>query len=87
MLDLFRDFEGDLRIVVGSEEDDIRLILKQYNAIFVTYELNPGNYTIEDLQKTVFPLGDHEGTIQIEKNDLNKKTTLILTRFGSAFGT
>ena len=27
----FRDFESYLRIVVGLDEDDIRLILKQYN--------------------------------------------------------
>ena len=82
----FRDFESYLRIVVGLEEDDIRLILKQYNANFVTYELDPGNYTIEDLQKAVYPLGDHEGTLQIKYDDLNKKTKLILTRFGSTFG-
>ena len=36
---LFRDFESYLRIVVGLDEDDIRLTLKQYNANFVTYEL------------------------------------------------
>ena len=43
----FRDFESHLRIVVGLDEDDMRLILKQNN--FVTYELDPSNYTIEDL--------------------------------------
>ena len=82
-----RDFESYLRIVVGLEEDNIRLILKQYNEKFITYELDPGNYTIEDLQKAVYPLGDHEGTLQIEYDDLNKKVKLILTRFGDTFGT
>ena len=38
----FRDFESYLRIMVGLGEDDILLILKQYNANFVTYELDPG---------------------------------------------
>ena len=38
----FRDFESYLRIVVDLDEDDIQLILKQYNANFVTYELDPG---------------------------------------------
>ena len=42
----FRDFESYLRIVVGFDEDDIQLILKQYNSKFVTYELLPGIYTI-----------------------------------------
>ena len=83
----FRDFESYLRIFVGLEEDNIQLILKQYNEKFVTYELDPGNYTIEDLKKAVYPLGDHEGTLQIENDDLNKKVRLILTRFGSTFGT
>ena len=83
----FRDFESYLRIFVGLEEDNIRLILKQYNEKFVTYELDPGNYTIVDLKKAVYPLGDHEGTLQIEYDDLNKKVKLILTRFGETFGT
>ena len=83
----YRDFETYLRIVVGLEEDNIRLILKQYNEKFITYELDPGNYTIEDLKKAVYPLGDHEGTLQIEYDDLDKKTKLILTRFGDTFGT
>ena len=83
----FRDFESYLRIFVDLEEDNIQLILKQYNEKFVTYELDPGNYTIEDLKKAVHPLGDHEGTLQIEYDDLNKKVRLILTRFGITFGT
>ena len=83
----FRDFESYLRIVVGFEEKDDQLILKQYNEKFITYELDPGNYTIEDLKKAVYPLGDHKGTLQIEYNDLNKKVRLILTRFGETFGT
>ena len=83
----FREFESFLGIVVGLEEDDIRLILKQYNAHFVTFELHPGNYTFEDLQEAVYPLGDHEGTLQIEYDHLNKKTKLNLKRFGSTFGT
>ena len=83
----FRDFESYLRIVVGLDEDDIQFILKQYTANFVTYDSDSVNYTIEDLQKAVYPLGDHEGTLQIEYNDLNKKTKLVLPRFGSTFGT
>ena len=78
----FRDFESYLRIVVGLEEDNIRLILKQYIEKFITYELDPGNYAIEDPKKAVYPLGDHEGILQIEYDDLDKKVKLILTRFG-----
>ena len=83
----FRHFECYLRIVIGLEEDNIQLILKQYNEKFFTYELDPGNYTIEDIQKAVYPPGDHEGTLQIEYDDSNKKVKLILTRFDGTFGT
>ena len=83
----FRVFESYLRVAVGLEEDNIQLILKQYNEKFITYELDPGNYTIEDLKKAVYPFGDHEGTLQIEYDDLNKKVKLILFRFGDTFGT
>ena len=62
----FRDFEICLRIVIGLEEDNIRLILKQYNEKFGTYELEPGKYGIEDIQKSVHPLGGHERTLKIE---------------------
>ena len=62
----FRDFERYPKIVVGLDEDGIQLILKQYNAVFVTYELDPGICTIEDLQEVIYPLGDHEGTLQFE---------------------
>ena len=78
----FRDFESYLRIHVGLDEDNIRLILKQYNEKFVTYELEPGYYTIEDLQRAVYPLYNHEGTLQIEYDDINKKVKLILDCFG-----
>ena len=83
----FRDFESYLRIAIGLEEDNIQLILKQYNEKFVSYELDPGNYTIEDIQKAVYSPGDHEGTLKIEIDDLNKKVKLILTRFSSTSGT
>ena len=83
----FRDFESYLRIVIGLDENDIQLILKQYNAKVVTYDINPGNYTIEDPQKAVYPLGDHEGTLQAFYDELNKKTKPILTGFGSTFRT
>ena len=45
----FRDFESYLRIVVGLDEDDIQMILKQHNSNFVTYELTHGIYSIEEI--------------------------------------
>ena len=83
----FRDFESYRRIVVGLEENNIQLILKQNNEKIVTYELEPGNFMIEDIQQSVYPLGDHEGTLQYKYDYLNKNVKLILTRFGDTFGT
>ena len=83
----FRDFEKYLSIIVGLDEDDIQLTLKQNNSTFVTYQLPPGIYTIEDVSKAVYTMGDHEGTLQIEYDDDSMKTKPFLTRFGSTFGT
>ena len=83
----FQDFESYLRIVVGSDEDDIQLILKQHNSYFVTYELPPGNYTIKDISEVVYTMGDYEVTLQTEYDDFAMKTKLILTRFGGTNGT
>ena len=83
----FRDFEIYRRIVIGLDEDDIRLILKQYNEKFIASDLSPCIYTFKDFSEAVQPLGDHEGTIKIEYDDNTMKTKLILTRPGSNFGT
>ena len=32
-------------------------------------------------------MGEHEGTVQIEYDDVNMKTKFILTPFGGTFGT
>ena len=45
----YRDFERYLRTLTGLNEDDIQLILKQYNSKFITYKNPPGAYTFKDL--------------------------------------
>ena len=61
----FRDFESYLRTVFGLDEEDILLILKQYNSHFVTYELTPGIYTIQDISDTIHTFGGHSEIIEI----------------------
>ena len=39
---IFQDFESFLRTAVDLVEDDIRLVLDEYNSSFITYELEPG---------------------------------------------
>ena len=60
-----RDFENYLRIVVGLDEDNIQLILKEYNSKFFTYEISTGSYSIKDFSEVVYTIGDHEGTLQL----------------------
>ena len=78
------DLESNLRIVVGPIEDDISYFSKQYNSVFITYELSPGIYSIKDISEVVNKM---EATLQIEYDDTSMETKLILTRFGDTFGT
>ena len=81
-----RDFESYLRIIVGLDEDDIQLTVKQYISKFVTCELSPGIYTIKEFSKADYSMGDHEGTLKVEYDVISMKTKFILNRFGSTFG-
>ena len=75
---LFRDFESYLRIVVGLDEEDIQLILKEYNSHFITYELTPGIYTIQDTSDAIQTFSGHKEIIEIEYDDISMKTKNIL---------
>ena len=83
----FRQFESYFRNVVGLDEEDIQVILKEKYPNFVTYVLSQGIYTIKDISEAFYAMGDHEGTLQIEYDNIRMKTKLILTRFGSIFRT
>ena len=73
----FRDFENCLRIVIGLEEDDLQIILKQYKSFFFTYELLLGIYTIKDISEAAYTMDDHEGSMKIENEDISMKTKLF----------
>ena len=74
----FRVFESYLRLRVGLDEEDIHLILKQYNSHFITYELSSGIYTIQDISDTVHTFSGHSDIIEIGYNDISMKTKIIL---------
>ena len=48
---VFQDFESFLRTQIDLVEDDIKLVLDEYNSNFITYELEPGIYTFEDISE------------------------------------
>ena len=79
---LFRDFESYLRILVDLAEEDIQLILKEYNSHFITYELTPGIYSIQDISDTIHTFSGHMESIQIEYDDISTKTKIILKYIG-----
>ena len=74
----FGDFESYLRLVIGLDEQDIQLILKEYNSHFITYELTPGIYSIQDISDAIQTFSGHEETIQLEYNDISMRTTIVL---------
>ena len=78
----FWDFESYLRIVVGLDEEDIQIILKQYNSHFTTYGLTPGDYTIQVILDPVHTFSGHSEILQIEYDDISMKTKIILKYIG-----
>ena len=78
----FRDFESYLRIVIGLDEKDIQLILKEYNSHFITYELPPGIYSIQDISDTIYNFSVNNESIQVEYDDISIKMKIILKYIG-----
>ena len=74
----FRDFESYLRLVIGLDEEDIQLILKEYNSHFVTYQLTPGIYTMQDISDAIKTFSGHEVTIELVYDDITRRATIVL---------
>ena len=74
----FRDFESYLRLVIGLDEGDIQLILKEYNYHFITYEITPGIYTIQDISDAIQTFSGHQEVIQLEYDDISMRKTIVL---------
>ena len=78
---VFQDFESFLRTQIDLVEDDIKLVLDEYNSSFITCELDPGIYTFKDISEALFNIlqSDCPGdcnVIVIEYDDINMKTKL-----------
>ena len=78
---VFQDFESFLRTQIDLVEDDIKLVLDEYNSSFITYELEPGIYTFKDISEALFNIlqSDCPGDcniIVIEYDDIKMKTKL-----------
>ena len=80
---VFQDFDSFLRTQIDLIEDDIKLVLDEYNSSFITYELEPGIYSYRETSEALFcilqseyPQSDSE--ILIRLDDITKKTKLVV---------
>ena len=78
---VFQDFESFLGIQINLVEDDIKLVLEEYNSNFITYELEPGIYSYREISEALFnvlqleyPSSDSE--ILIRLDEITRKTKL-----------
>ena len=67
-----------MRIVIGLDEEDIQLILKEYNSHFINYKLTPGIYSIQDISDSIYTFNVNNESIQVEYDDISMKTKIIL---------
>ena len=80
---VFQDFESFLRTEVDLVEDDIKLVLDEYNSNFVTYKLDPGIYTYKDIAVALYYILQSEypstgSEILIRLDDITRKTKLVI---------
>ena len=80
---VFQDFESFLRTQIDLVEDDIKLVLDEYNSNFITYELEPVIYSYRDIAEAVFyilqsdyPQSNSEIVIRLD--DITRKTKLVV---------
>ena len=80
---IFQDFEFFFRTEVDLVEDDIKLVLDEYNSSFITYEISPGIYTFKGISEVLLNFlqseckGDFNKNV-IEFDDITRETKLVV---------
>ena len=80
---IFQDFQSYLRTEVDLVQDDVRLVLEEYNSNFFTCKLETGIYTFKDLSEAILRIlrPEYEGyhnAIDIDIDDITMKTKLVV---------
>ena len=80
---VFQNFESFLRTEVDLVQDDVKLVLDEYNSSFITYKLEPGIYTFKDISEALFNILQSEypgpsNVIDIDHNDITMKTEMVV---------
>ena len=83
VISVFQVFKSYLRTEVDLIEDDIKLVLDEYNSSFITYELEPGIKTFKDTSEALFSILQPENlessnAIVIEFDDITGKTKVVV---------
>ena len=80
---VFQDFESFLRTQIDLIEDDVKLVLAEYNSSFITYELEPGIYSYREISEALFNIlqleyPSSDSKILIKLDDFTRKTKLVV---------
>ena len=80
---IFQDFESYHRTEVDLVEDDIKLVVDEYNSSSITYELEAGVYTLKDFSVARFNVFQPEyprpsNVVDIEFDDITTKTERVV---------
>ena len=80
---VFQDFKSFLRTQIDLIEDDVKLVLDEYNSSFITYELDPVIYTFKDISEALLNIIQIEypgpsNVINIEFDDITRKIKLVV---------
>ena len=78
-----QDFESFLRTQIDLIEDDVKLVLEEYNSSFITYELEPSIYSYREISEALFNILQLEysssaSKILIKFDDITRKTKLFV---------
>ena len=80
---IFQDFESFLGTQIDLIEDDIKLVLDEYNSSFITYELQPGIYSYREISEALSYILQSQypqsgSKILIRLDDITRKTKLVV---------
>ena len=80
---VFQDFESFLRTQIDLVEDNIKLVLDEYNSSFIIYEVEPGIYIFKDFSDALFNILqlDYPGpsnAVVIEIDDFTRNSKLVV---------
>ena len=71
----FRNLRRFLKTVVGLEERDIQLSLKQFMSNYTTYERTLGNYSVKDSLELIYTI--MKGPCKLNTMILARKQNLV----------